>query len=80
MPDEKSMPSIEGLQALLMNSGEDFLRKSLEKMLNLIMDLEVEAKTNASKHQRSEKRTAYPNGTRTSGLATKEGEAALQVR
>jgi len=42
MPDKKSIPSIEGLQALLMNSGEDFLRKLLEKMLNFTMELEVE--------------------------------------
>jgi putative transposase len=79
MPDKKSMPSIEGLEALFMNSGEDFLRKSLEKMLNLIMELEVEARTNASKHERSEKRTAYRNGTRARGLATGVGEVTLQI-
>lgn len=79
MPDKKSMPSIEGVQALLMNSGEDFLRKSLEKMLNFIMELEVEAKTNASKHERSEKRTAYRNGVRARSLATGVGEVTLQI-
>jgi len=79
MPGKKSMPNIEGVQALLMNSGEDFLRKSLERMLNLIMELEVEARTNAAKHERSENRTAYRNGTRARSLATGVGEIILQI-
>ncbi len=45
MPGTKSIPNIEELQALIMNSGEDFLRQTLERMLNLIMELEIEAKT-----------------------------------
>ncbi len=79
MPGTKSIPNIEELQALIMNSGEDFLRQTLEKMLNLIMELEVEAKTNAAKHERSEKRTAYRNGSRARGLATGVGEVTLQI-
>jgi transposase-like protein len=79
MPGTKSIPNIAELQALLMNSDEDFLRQTLEKMLNLIMELEVEAKTNAAKYERSEKRTAYRNGSRTRGLATGLGEVILQI-
>lgn len=79
MPGKNSIPNIEELQALIMNSGEDFLRKSLEKMLNLIMELEVEAKTNAAKYERSEKRTANLNGKRTRGLSTGVGEVSLQI-
>lgn len=79
MPGTKSIPSIEELQALIMNSGEDFLRQTLEKMLNLIMELEIEAKTNAAKHERNEKRTAYRNGSRARGLATGVGEVTLQI-
>lgn len=79
MSNMKSMPDIEGIQALLTSSSEDFLRQSLEKMLNLIMELEVEAKTNAAKHERSEKRTAYRNGSRSRSLATGVGEVMLQI-
>jgi len=79
MPGKNSIPNIEELQAIIMNSNEDFIRKSLEKMLNLIMELEVEAKTNAAKYERSEKRTANLNGKRTRGLSTGVGEVTLQI-
>ena len=55
------------------------VRKSLEKMLNLIMELEVEAKTNAAKYERTEKRKANLNGRRTRGLSTGVGEVTLQA-
>jgi transposase-like protein len=79
MPGTKSIPNIAELQASLMNSDEDFLRQTPEKMLNLIMEPEVEAKTNAAKYERSEKRTACRNGSRTRGLATGLGEVMLQI-
>lgn len=48
-------------------------------MLNLIMELEVEAKTNAVKHERTAERTAYRNGKRSRNLATGVGEVQLQI-
>jgi putative transposase len=73
------IPNITELQRLVMNGNEDFLREMLSKMLNMIMELEVSAKNNASKHERTENRKAYRNGTRQRPLSTGVGVINLQI-
>ncbi len=73
------MPNLADLQKLLVTGNEDFLRQALAKMLQLLMELEVEAKSKAAKHERSTKRAAYRNGTRERTLATGIGEVMLQI-
>lgn len=79
MSGNKSIPSLGEFERLVLTGDEDFLRQALERMLNLIMELEVEAKTNAVKHERTAERTAYRNGKRSRSLATGIGEVQLQI-
>jgi len=79
MPSKISIPNLKELQQLLLSGNEDFLRQSLTKMLNLMMELEVEAKNKATKHERSQERVAYRNGTRERSLSTGVGEVMLQI-
>jgi len=79
MSGNKSIPSLGEFEHLVLTGDEDFLRQALERMLNLIMELEVEAKTNAVKHERTAERTAYRNGKRSRSLATGVGEVQLQI-
>jgi len=64
---------------MLVSGNEDFLRQALAKMLNLIMELEVEAKNKAARHERSCERMAYRNGTRERSLSTGVGKIMLQI-
>lgn len=73
------IPNITELQQLVMNGNEDFLREMLSRMLNMMMDLEVSAKNNANKYERTEKRKAYRNGTRQRPLSTGVGVINLQI-
>jgi transposase-like protein len=79
MPGKKSIPDIEAIKAELMTGNETFLRDALEKMLNFIMELEAEAKTQAAKYERSENRTSYRNGSRGRSLKTGVGEVSLSI-
>lgn len=79
MPSKSNIPNLEELQQLLLTGSEDFLRQALTRMLNLIMELEVEAQNGAAKYERSGKRKAYRNGTRTRPLSTGVGEVELAV-
>lgn len=79
MPSKESIPNLEEMQKLLLNGNEDFLRQALAKMLNLMMELETEAKAKAVKYERNAERTAYRNGTRSRALSTGVGEVMLQI-
>lgn len=79
MPGKDIMPSLDELKKILATSSEDFLREMLSKMLNLMMELEVTAKTNAAKHERTDKRKTYRNGNRERMLSTGVGEITLQI-
>jgi len=79
MPGKKSIPLNNMIEHILMNSDENFMKSALEKMLNLIMELEVQAKVGAAKHERTEERSAYRNGTRSRQLATGVGQVTLQI-
>ncbi len=79
MPGKNSIPQFAELEHLFMSNGEDFMRKALQKMLNLIMELEVEAATGAAKYERNSERKTYRNGTRTRELATGVGQIELRI-
>jgi transposase-like protein len=79
MSSKVIMPNLEELQQLLLNGNEDFLRQALTRMLNLIMELEVEVTTKAMKHERTVERTTYRNGTRARSLSTGVGEVILNI-
>ena len=79
MPSKDIMSSINELQNMLRQGNEELLREALAKMLNLMMELEVEVKANATKHERSEGRKSYRNGTSNRKLATGVGEVVLNV-
>jgi len=79
MPSKKIIPELEELQKLILRGSEDYLREALRRMLNLLMELEVETKTGASKHERSGERTSYRNGTRKRALSTGVGEIHLEI-
>lgn len=79
MPSKNIIPNLDELKNMLLTGNEDFLRQALTKMLNLIMELEVESKNKAAKHERSSKRKAYRNGTRERTLSTGVGEVMLQI-
>jgi len=79
MPSKNIIPNLDELKKMLVSENEDFLRQALAKMLNLIMELEVEAKNKAARHERSCERMAYRNGTRERSLSTGVGEIMLQI-
>lgn len=79
MSGKKSITQIEEIKTIILNTSEDFMKRALERMLNLIMELEVEATAGAAKHERSAERKAYRNGTRKRQLATGVGEIELKI-
>lgn len=79
MSGKKSIGKLEAFETLMSNSSEDFLRTALQKMLNLIMELEAEAVAGAAKHERSSDRKTYRNGTRSRSLATGVGQIDLKI-
>ena len=56
MSSKNIIPNLEELKNHLMSGNEEFLRHALTKMLNLMMELEVEAKTKAGKYERNKER------------------------
>ena len=79
MPGKKSIPNWDEFEHLILESGENFMRQALERMLNLIMELEVEAAAGAAKHQRTNERKAYRNGTRLRSLSTGVGKVQFLI-
>ena len=79
MSSKNIIPNLEELQNHLMSGNEEFLRHALTKMLNLMMELEVEVKTKAGKYERNEERLTYRNGTRERSLSTGVGKIVLNV-
>lgn len=58
---------------------DEALKFLLEKILNEIMKVESEEQLRATKHERTEERTDYRNGTRSRDLTTRIGTITLQV-
>lgn len=79
MTPKQSISVIDELGKLLREADGDILRQSIEKLYNLLMELEVESKTGAGKYERSSKRVTYRNGTRTRPLETTVGKIELNI-
>lgn len=79
MPGKDIIPNLTDLQQLFAISDENFLREMLTKVLNLMMELEVSAKNQANKYERTSERKSYRNGHRERTLSTGVGELTLQV-
>ena len=62
-----------------MNEDADFLRQGVELLSQLLMEVEVEQQVGAKKHERSEERSNYRNGTRKRSWETRVGEIELAI-
>lgn len=79
MTPKQSIATIEELGKLLREADGDLLRKSVEQLYNLLMELEVESKVGASKYERNEDRLTYRNGSRQRPLDTTVGRIQLEI-
>ena len=81
MTPKNSIAIIDELGKLLKEESGDLLRASVEKLYNVLMELEVETIVGASKHERSSQRTTYLNGKRKvkTPLKTSVGNINLQI-
>lgn len=73
---EKSMNLIEAVGKC---GDEDLLRQLAETALAKLMEFEVGQQVGASRHERSDERTAYRNGYRERSLDTRLGTLALAI-
>lgn len=60
-------------------SGQDGLAKLVEAVLNQILEAQVTEALGAERHERTEERAGYRNGTRARTLYTRVGPVTLQV-
>jgi len=75
MTDDR-MALIEQIQK---STDGDFLRAVAEHTLHRLMDFEVEALIGAARHERSDTRTTYRNGSRPRQLDTRLGTLDLKI-
>jgi len=64
MTPKDSIAIVQQLGKLLREESGDLMRASLEKLYNILMELEAETIVGASKYERSDKRKTYRNGKR----------------
>jgi len=62
-----------------MEKDADFLREGMELLSQLLMEAEVEQQIGAKKHERSEERSNYRNGSRKRSWETRVGEIELAI-
>ena len=62
-----------------MEKDADFLRQGMELLSQLLMEVEVEQQIGAKKHERSEERSNYRNGSRKRRWETRVGEIELAI-
>jgi transposase-like protein len=80
MTPKQSMALAEELGKLLeLSGGADFIRATLESALNMIMQMEAEQKTGASRYERTPFRITSLNGTRSRQLDTAAGRVQLAI-
>lgn len=81
MTSKNSITLIEELGKLLREESGDLLRASVEKLFNVLMELEAETIVGASKNQHSSERNTYFNGKRNvkTPLKTSVGNIHLAV-
>jgi putative transposase len=70
---------LEYLRKIGLDQDKDFLHESIRLMSQLLMELEVENKVGAAKHQRRAERTNHRNGYRERVWATRVGEIQLRI-
>lgn len=70
---------INDLGNILKEGNSDFLRKSVEKLYNTLMNLEIETITIANRYLRTPDRTTSKNGTRQRPLETTAGMIDLAI-
>lgn len=73
------VPFLETLRKAALASDEDLLRELVEHAVHFLMDLEVSAQIGAERHERSESRTSYRNGTRSRPWETRVGSIELRI-
>lgn len=71
--------SQEEVLQVLSGNRDDAFRFLMERILNEIMKAESEEQLGASRHERSDSRTDYRNGTRERNLTTRLGTLTLEV-
>ena len=71
--------STDEVKQVLMGDRNESLKFLLEKILNEIMKAESEEQLGAAKHERTEDRQDYRNGTRERSLTTRIGTLTLEV-
>lgn len=79
MTPNESLQLIDDLGNILKEGNPDFLRKSVEKLYNMLMSLEVETITGANRYQRTPNRTTSRNGNRQRPLETTVGMIDLSI-
>ena len=62
-----------------LNKDADFLQEGIQLLGQMLMELEVEEKTGAKKHERTPERKNHRNGYRTRTWETRVGEVELQI-
>ncbi len=67
------------LDALKAGGDLDFLRRAMEVVLQLLIELEATEKIGAGRYERTETRITHRNGNRSRLLSTKAGDVNLQI-
>jgi putative transposase len=67
------------LDALKAGGDLDFMRRAMEVVLQLLIELEATEKIGAGRYERTESRTTHRNGNRSRVLSTKAGDVNLQI-
>jgi putative transposase len=67
------------LDALKAGGDLDFMRRAMEVVLQLLIELEATEKIGAGRYERTEGRTTHRNGSRSRLLSTKAGDVNLQI-
>jgi transposase-like protein len=67
------------LDALKAGGDLDFMRRAMEVVLQLLIELEATEKIRAGRYERTDIRTTHRNGSRARLLSTKAGDVNLQI-
>jgi putative transposase len=67
------------LDALKSGGDLDFMRRAMEVVLQLLIELEATEKIGAGRYERTDTRTTHRNGNRSRLLSTKAGDVNLQI-
>ena len=67
------------LDALKAGGDLDFMRRAMEVVLQLLIELEATEKIGAGRYERTDTRTTHRNGSRARLLSTKAGDVNLQI-